>query len=97
MKHPVVKTAYALIVLVGLVYAFVELRSPAGIPGLMAKRAQVREYERENQELHREIERKQERIQRLQENPTEQEFEIRQRLKLASPGEKIYIIDDKKQ
>jgi cell division protein FtsB len=46
--------------------------------------------------MQREIEEKQERIKRLQENPSEQEFEIRQRLKLAKPGEKIYIIDDKK-
>ena len=32
-------------------------------------------------------------IQRLEQNPTEQEFEIRRRLKLAKPGEKIYIIE----
>jgi len=37
------------------------------------------------------------RIQRLQNDPREQEIEIRQRLKLAGPGEKIYIIDDKKK
>lgn len=97
MKLPAVRAAYAVIVLLGVVYAFVVLRGPAGIPGLLEKRAQVREYERINQQLHREIEQKQERIERLQENPTEQEFEIRQRLKLARPGEKIYIIDGTKK
>jgi cell division protein FtsB len=97
MKIPVVKTAYALIVLCGIVYAFVELRGPNGIPGLLEKRRQVHEYEMSNEQLHREIEQKQERIQRLQNDPREQEIEIRQRLKLAGPGEKIYIIDDKKK
>jgi cell division protein FtsB len=97
MKLPAVKTAYAIIVILGVVYAFNVLRGPSGIPGLLARRAQVHEYEQMNQQLHREIEQKQERIHRLQDNPTEQEFEIRQRLKLAKPGEKIFIIDDKKK
>src|SRR5580698_11267716 len=97
MKISVVKTAYAFIVLCGIVYAFVALRGPNGIPGLLEKRRQVHEYEVSNEQLHREIEQKQERIQRLQTDPQEQEIEIRQRLKLAAPGEKIYIIDDRKK
>ena len=97
MKISIVKTAYALIVLCGIVYAFAELRGPNGIPGLLDKRRQVREYETSNEHLQREIEQKQERIQRLQNDPRAQEIEIRQRLKLAGPGEKIYIIDDKKK
>jgi len=96
MKISPVKAAYALVVVLGILYAFVVLRGPNGIPGLLEKRRQVREYELVNQQLHREIEEKQERIHRLQDNSSEQEFEIRQRLKLAKPGEKIYIIDDKK-
>jgi cell division protein FtsB len=97
MKISIVKTVYALIVLCGIAYAFAELRGPNGIPGLMDKRRQVREYETSNEQLQREIEQKQERIQRLQNDPRAQEIEIRQRLKLAGPGEKIYIIDDKKK
>ncbi len=95
MRISAVKAAYAIIVLCGVIYAFVVLRGPNGIPGLMERRREVREYEQVNQQLHREIEEKQQRIDRLCENPTEQEFEIRQRLKFAKPGEKIYIIDDK--
>lgn len=97
MKISVVKAVYALIVLCGIAYAFVELRGPNGIPGLIEKRRQVHEYEAGNEQLHREIEQKKERINRLQSDPREQEIEIRQRLKLASPGEKIYIIDEKKK
>jgi cell division protein FtsB len=97
MKISIVKAAYAFIVLCGIVYAFAALRGPNGIPGLLDKRRQVREYEISNEQLHREIEQKQERIQRLRNDPQEQELEIRQRLKFAGPGEKIYIIDDKKR
>jgi cell division protein FtsB len=97
MKISIARTAYAFIVLCGIVYAFVELRGPNGIPALLAKRRQVHEFEMSNEQLHREIEQKQERILRLRNDPQEQEIEIRQRLKFASPGEKIYIIDDKKK
>ena len=97
MRISAVKAAYAIIVLFGIAYAFVVLRGPNGIPGLLDKRRQVREYELSNEQLHREIEQKQERIQRLGNDPREQEIEIRQRLKLAAPGEKIFIIDDKKK
>ena len=97
MRISAVRTAYAIIVLCGIVYAFVALRGPNGIPGLIEKRHLVQEYEMSNERLQREIERKQERIQRLQNDPGEQEIEIRQRLKLAGPGEKIYILDDKKK
>jgi cell division protein FtsB len=47
--------------------------------------------------MAREIEEKQQRIERLQDNPSEQEFEIRQRLKLAKPGEKIFVLEDRKK
>jgi len=95
MKISAVRTLYAFIVLLGVVYAFVELRGPNGIPGLVEKRRQVKDYEAANERMHREIEQKQERIQRLEKDPREQEIEIRQRLKFAAQGEKVFIIDDK--
>src|SRR5437868_8384384 len=97
MKISAIKAAYTFIVLLGIVYAFIALRGPNGIPALLEKRRQVHEYETSNEQLHREIEQKQGRIQRLENDPREQEIEIRQRLKLTGPGEKIFIIDDKKK
>jgi cell division protein FtsB len=97
MRISAVRTAYAIVVLCGIVYAFVALRGPNGIPGLLEKRRLVQEYEMSNEQLQRELEQKQERIRRLQNDPGQQEIEIRQRLKLAGPGEKIYILDDKKK
>jgi cell division protein FtsB len=97
MKISLLKTTYTAMVLSGVVYAFIVLQGPNGIPGLTEKRREVKELEQSTQKLHREIEEKQQRIQRLEQNTAEQEFEIRQRLKLAKPGEKIYILDDKKK
>jgi cell division protein FtsB len=97
MKISAAKTCYAVVVLCGVTYAFVELRGPNGIQGFLDKRNQVQEYESGNEQLRREIEQKQERIKRLESDPGEQEIEIRQRLKLAAPGEKIYIIDEKRK
>ena len=93
MRHPILKAVYAVVLAAGVGYAFVELRGPNGIPALIERRRMVHQYEAENLKLNREIQQYQERIQRLQDNPTEQEFEIRHRLKLAKPGEKIYIIE----
>jgi cell division protein FtsB len=97
MKISVVRIAYTAIVLAGIVYAFAELRGPNGVQGMLEKRRQVHEMEVSNQQLQKEIEQKQERIQRLENDPSEQEMEIRERLKLAGPNEKIFIIDDKKK
>jgi cell division protein FtsB len=94
MKNPVLKTAYAVTVLAGVVYAFVSLEGPNGIPALMARRRLVAEYERQNQQIMRENNQKEQRIDRLENNPLEQEMVIRQQLKLAKPGEKIYIYDE---
>jgi cell division protein FtsB len=94
MRNPALKTAYAFVVLAGVVYAFVVLEGPNGIPALLSKRRQVAQYEQQNQQILRENVQKEQRIERLENNPIEQEMEIRQRLKLAKPDEKIYILDD---
>lgn len=94
MRNPALKTAYAIVVLTGVAYVFIALEGPNGIPALLAKRSQVAQYEKENQRILRENVQKEQRIERLENNPIEQEMEIRQRLKLAKPGEKIYILDE---
>ena len=88
------KVGYAFLILAGIVYGFVELRGPRGMPALMEKRRQVHELELQNQKLHREIEDQKMHIQRLRDDPAEQEQEIRQRLKLVKPGDKVFILQD---
>ena len=94
MKAPLSRLAYVMAFLMVASYAFFTLRGPKGIPGLLERQHQIQEAEKRNASLAREIEQKRERIKRLADNPAEQEKEIRQRLKLVHPGEKIYIVGE---
>ena len=87
-----VKTVYALVLLLVLAYALFALR--AGIPAWMEKRREVREMEQRNAALARDIEHRREKITRLRDSETEQDLEIRQRLKLVKPGEKVFVLQD---
>src|SRR5262245_15073678 len=91
MKAPFARLAFALAFLAVCAYAFVTLRGPGGLPGLLEKEAQIKEMERRNSALAKEIEGKREYIKRLSEDSSEQELEIRKRLKLVRPNEKIFI------
>jgi cell division protein FtsB len=92
VKSSVAKLGYAVAVLVAASYAFVTLRG--GIPELIQKQGEIRTLEKQNADLAREIEFRRERIQRLREDESEQELEIRQRLKLVRPGEKVFILQE---
>jgi len=94
MRSRGAKFGYVLAVLVAASYAFVTLRGPQGIPALMEKQKQIRAIEKQNAELAREIESRRDRIRRLEEDDSEQELEIRQRLKLVRPGEKVFILQE---
>lgn len=80
----------AFIVIAG--YALFTLQGPKGIPALFEKRRLIESAEKHNASLAQENERLREHIQRLSDSPAEQEMEIRQRLKLVHPGEKVYIL-----
>ena len=92
MKSSVAKLGYGVAVLIAASYAFVTLRG--GIPALIQKQSEIRTLEKQNADLAREIEFRRERIQRLREDESEQELEIRQRLKLVRPGEKVFILQE---
>jgi len=94
MRSSIAKVGYAVAVLVAASYALVTLRGPQGVPALIEKQKQNRTLERENADLAREIEARRERIKRLREDESAQELEIRQRLKLVRPGEKVFILQD---
>src|SRR5438128_1302611 len=94
MKPSLSGFAYIVAVLLVASYAFVTLRGPKGLQAISEKRAQIRELEKRNASLALDIERKREHIRRLNDNPAEQELEIRERLKLVRPNEKVYIIGD---
>jgi cell division protein FtsB len=93
MRFAPARYVYVVAFLVVAAYAIFTLRGPTGVPGLMEKRRQIELLEKRNTALARENDRKREHIQRLSNNPSEQELEIRQRLKLVQPDEKVYILN----
>ena len=94
MKAPLARLAYVTVFLAVTSYAFFTLRGPKGIPGLIEKQRQIQEMEKRNDGLARQVERQKDYINRLQNNPAAQELEIRKRLKLLHPEEKLYITGD---
>jgi cell division protein FtsB len=91
MIAPLLRIVSVLGVVLLASYAYVTLRGPRGIPALVEKQRQIEQLEERNTVLARDIERQREHIRRLAENPAQQELEIRERLKLVHPGEKIFI------
>jgi cell division protein FtsB len=93
MKAPLSRLAYSIAFLLVAAYAVITLQGPRGIAAWLDKQHQIRELENRNAGLAQEIERKREHIRRLSSNPGEQELEIRERLKLVHPKDKVFIID----
>jgi cell division protein FtsB len=94
MKSSITRFAGAAALLLLAGYAFIALQGPQGVPALMEKRRQIREYEKKNADLARQIEEQRARIGRFSDSPSGQELEIRQRLKLVKPDEKVFILQD---
>ncbi|MGA2578353.1 MAG: hypothetical protein ABSH24_20240 [Bryobacteraceae bacterium] len=94
MKSSITKFAGAAALLLLAGYAFVALQGPQGVPGLMEKRRLIREYEKTNADIARKIEEQRARIGRFGDSAAGPELEIRQRLKLVKPDEKVFILQD---
>jgi cell division protein FtsB len=94
MKVSLARYAYPIAFLAVSTYAFVTLRGPHGIHALMEKQREIHAMEKQNSDAAKEIERMREHLQRLSNDPAEQELEIRRRLKLVRPGEKVYVTGD---
>ena len=92
MKAPLTRVAYVIVFLTMASYAFFAF--PKGMHAWEEKQRQIQEMEKRNAVAAQAVERKKEHIRRLTDNPAEQELEIRRRLKLAHPDEKIYILGE---
>lgn len=80
-------------IVLAVVYAFFTLRGPRGVPAWLEKRQEIRTLETGNSELARENRLKRDRIEKLLSSEADQELEIRKRLKLVKPNEKVYILN----
>ena len=97
MKLTFGRCAYALAILLVIGYGVYTLRGSQGIPALMKKQGEMKELEKNNAELAKEIEDKRAKIQRLKDNPEAQELEIRRQMKLVKPGERVFILQDQEK
>jgi cell division protein FtsB len=75
-------------------YGLAELRGPQGLPALRDKWDEIRQFEEENANLQRENDYRRDRIKKLESSPSEQELEIRKKLKLLRPGETSFILPE---
>jgi len=91
MKVPFLRIVYLVTFVLVAGYAVITLRGPKGISALVVRQHQIEQSEKHNAELAREIERQRDHIKRLADSPAQQELEIRERLKLVHPGEKVFI------
>ena len=91
MKSSVIRFLYAMALVIAVVYAFFAMRGPHGVAAYTQKRQEIREMEESNAALARENQVKREYIERLSQSQAEQELEIRRRLKLVKPKEKVFM------
>ena len=91
MKSSVIRFLYAVALVTAVVYAFFAMRGPHGVAAYTQKRQEIREMEESNAALARENQIKREYIERLRQSQPEQELEIRRRLKLVKPNEKVFM------
>jgi cell division protein FtsB len=93
VRRALILIAFALIA----VYGLRQLRGPQGLPSLREKWDQIRQFEEDNANLERENDYRRDRIKKLESSPSEQELEIRKKLKLLRPGETSFILPDQPQ
>lgn len=90
VRHVLILIAFALIGAYGLA----KLRGPQGLPALRQRWDEIRQLEEENANLQRENDYRRDRIKKLESSASEQELEIRKRLKLLRPGETSFILPE---
>ncbi len=92
MQSPVSRIGYLTLIVFAVAWAFYILRGPNGVPGWLQKRQRIQQLEERNREMARQLELRRDGIRTLEDYVPAQELEIRKRLKLVKPDEKIYVI-----
>lgn len=90
VKRGLIVVAFALLG----AFALRQLRGPAGLPSVRQKWDEIRQMEEQNATLQRENDYRRDRIKKLESSPSEQELEIRKKLKLLRPGETSFILPE---
>lgn len=90
LKRGLIVVAFALLG----AFALRQLRGPEGLPSVREKWDTLRQFEEQNANLQRENDYRRQRIKKLESSPSEQELEIRKKLKLLRPGETSFILPE---
>lgn len=90
VRRVLILVAFALIGAYGLA----QLRGPQGLSALKQQWDEIRQLEEQNANLQRENDYRRERIKKLEGSTSEQELEIRKKLKLLRPGETSFILPE---
>ena len=75
-------------------YLLFSLLGPGGVPMVLEKRRLVRELQRQNAEIEREIADRKERIRTFSENSSERDRRFREDLKMLKKGETTFVTPD---
>ncbi len=94
IKNAIRRVVFLIVFALVGAYGYYSLRSPQGIPALRQRWGEIRQMEEQNAALERENDYRSARIKKLQQNPSEQELEIRKKLKLLRPGETSFILPE---
>ncbi|MEI9971949.1 MAG: septum formation initiator family protein [Ignavibacteriota bacterium] len=94
MKRVFSRWAFGVAFMGVVIYSAVTLTGPHGVHAWMEKERLIQEMQKKNAGEAQKIERIQEHIKRLDGNSEEQEREIRERLKMVHPDEKVFITGD---
>ena len=94
MKIGLRTTTYTIMLVLAGFLVFFTFRGAQGLSALREKEQRIRELQEQNANLAKENQLKRDRIRKLRENQSEQELEIRRRLKLLKEKETTFIIQD---
>ncbi len=78
-------------------YLLFSFLGPDGVPMVLEKRRQIRELQRQNADVQKEIRDRRARIQDLSESPTEQDRKVREELRLLKKDETTFVLQDQKR
>ncbi len=91
MKPAPVRLVRALVVVAAAAGLFFGLRVPQSLAELRQKHQVIRQMQKANADLSKDVLEKRERVRRLRDDRSEQELEIKKRLKLQREGETAIV------
>lgn len=94
MKPAQARLVRALAVVAVAAGLFFGLRVPRSLAELRAKHQVIRQMQKANADLGKDVTEKRERVRRLRDDRSEQELEIKKRLKLQREGETAIVVPE---